>query len=257
MSASKPYFSIIIPSYNQGKYLEAAIRSVVSQSVTDWELLILDGGSTDKSVKIIRQYARKYPKKIYWRSHQDRGQVAAINEGLSRAKGEVVAYINSDDHYLPRVFAVVKQYFEKNLAKKWLVGNCRCSDKTLDLTFKFKELVPFSLWPKLLFIGNFINQPAVFMRRDLVKKIGRFDENYHYAFDYDYWLRCLKKTKPGRLKKNLAVFRIHPQSKGNTGYKSQLDEDYRISVEHCNYRLINSLHWLMNLGIKSIYGFLK
>ena len=237
--------SIITPSFNQGRFLEQTIKSVVSQKGKfESEYLIFDGGSTDKSLQIIKHYASRYPT-ISYHIAKDRGQVDALNQGLKQATGDVVAYLNSDDYYLPGSFSAVANYLSAHPNKRWLVGNCRVSQKNLRWTFFLKTLWPVDRFRAALQIFNTINQPAVFLTRKLIKQIGLFNQKYHYAFDYDYWLRCSKVALPDRLHRDLAIFRIHPASKGNTAYQRQFQEDFQIIRKHTGNSLIIYLHWLI------------
>jgi len=250
-------FSVITPSFNQGQFIEATIRSVVSQDYPDWEYIINDGRSVDQSVCIIKTYTRKYPRKIFWRSHPDRGQVAAINEGLQTASGDIVAYLNSDDYYLPSCFKKVADYFDRHPECLWLVGNCRVTDPRLGWTFFLKHLWPVDKYSWALPVFNTINQPAVFLRRSLIKKVGLFSSDYKYAFDYDYWLRCQKISIPHRLREGLAVFRIHPRSLGSTGYKIQFTEDLEVINKHTRSGLVLLIHHIGSLMTNFAYRFLK
>ncbi len=249
--------SIITPSFNQAKFLEQTIKSVISQSYKNIEYLIFDGGSTDGSVDIIKKYANKYPKIIKWQSKKDNGQVDAINKGLKIATGDIVAYLNSDDYYLPSTFSKVINFFKENPDKQWLVGNCQVTEKKLGWTFKLKHLVPIHKSKNWLFISNWINQPAVFLKKDLVSRVGEFNQKYHYAFDYDYWLRCQKISLPGRLKQALTVFRVHSSSKGSSGYQKQFKEQ-RIIVPHYTSNIfILLVHQLGNFIITYFYKLTK
>jgi len=249
-------FSIITPSYNQAKFLVQTIHSVISQRKYLKEYLIFDGGSTDGSVKIIKKYAKKYPTIIKWQSKKDNGQVDAINQGLKMASGDIVAYLNSDDYYLPGSLSKVAEYFASHPNCRWLVGDCGISQKSLEWTFFIKHLWPIDWHPIFLQIFNTANQPAVFLHRSLVRKVGSFNPKYHYAFDYDYWLRCLKYALPHRLHRKLAVFRIHHLSKGNTGFKKQFQEDYQI-ISSFSSSLLIFLHRLIKNIVVSIYKFQK
>ncbi|HCC08696.1 TPA: hypothetical protein DEP81_01800 [Candidatus Woesebacteria bacterium] len=240
-------FSIITPSFNQAAFLEETIKSVISQKV-DLEYFIQDGGSTDGSVDIIKKYTKKYPY-ISWQSKNDRGQTDALNQGLKKCTGDIIAYLNSDDYYLPNTLEKVEKYFESNQKKSWLVGDCQVSDPKLSWTFSLKHFWPIGLSSWFLHVFNTINQPSVFLRKDLVKKVGEFDEKLNYAFDYDYWLRCQKVAgAPGRLHSPLSVFRIQSNSKGNTSYKKQFAEDYKVIKKFTSNPVTLVLH---NLG-KSI-----
>jgi glycosyltransferase involved in cell wall biosynthesis len=236
-------FSIITPSFNQGKFLEETIKSVVSQKV-ELEYFIQDGGSTDGSIDIIKRYAAKYPY-IKWESKKDKGQVDALNRCLQKCTGDVIAYINSDDYYLSNALNIVEKYFTNHPKKSWLVGDCRVSDPKLSWTFSLKHFWPISINTWFLKVFNTINQPSVFLRNNLVKKVGLFDTSLKYAFDYDFWLRCLAVAgTPARLRRRLSVFRIHSMSKGNTGYKNQFSEDLKVISKYSDDTLIIGLHQL-------------
>jgi len=241
---NSPKITVITPSYNQVEFIEESIRSVVEQDYSQIEYLIMDGGSTDGSVNIIREYAQKYPGIIKWSSGKDKGQVDALNRGLKLATGDIISYLNSDDYYLPGAFKMVNEYFSRYSNKLWLVGNCRVSDPKLSWTFLLKHIWPIGKFPWALHVYNTVNQPAVFLRRGLVKKVGLFNPAYHYAFDYDYWLRCLKFGLPGRHFKDLAVFRVHSGSKGNRGYEAQFKEDLAVAHNYSSGKLILNLHSL-------------
>jgi len=249
--------SIITPSFNQADFLEQTIKSVVNQDYKNLEYLIFDGGSTDGSVEIIKKYAKKYPKLIKYWSKKDKGQVDALNQGLKKATGDIIAYLNSDDYYLPSTFTKVINYFKKHPDKLWLVGNCQVTEKKLRWTFKLKHLIPIHKSKNWLYLSNWINQPAVFLRKDLVNQVGQFNGKYHYAFDYDYWLRCQKISPPGRLKQPLAVFRIHQFSKSSTNFRGQFNEQYKITKKYTDNCSIISLHKFFSWVIIHLYNLSK
>ena len=249
--------TIITPSFNQAEFLEQTIKSVVTQSYQNIEYLIFDGGSTDSSLDIIKKYAKKYPKIIKWQSKKDKGQVDALNKGITMATGKIIAYINSDDYYLPGTFTKVVKFFKQNSSSQWLVGNCQVTAKNLSWTFKLKHLVPVNKSQNWLYLSNWINQPAVFLKKDLVSRVGKFNPKYNYAFDYDYWLRCSKTILPIRLKQSLAVFRVHSLSKGSSSYQKQFKEQQQIVTSLTDNKFIKSLHNLLNFFIVKSYQVLK
>lgn len=241
-------FSIIVPSYNQARFLPKTLSSILKQSDLK-ECLVYDGGSSDDTVNILKKSKRKYSK-LWFQSKKDGGQSSAINLGLSKARGDIVAYINSDDYYLPHSFRTVSDYFTSNPNAQWLVGNCQVSSPSLSWTFKLKQLVPYNHFPFLIQFFNPINQPSVFIRRSFIKKVGKFNTSLHYAFDYDYWLRASKLSAPHRIMKDLALFRVHPESKGNRGYQKQFSEDFRVITKYTKNKLVLSTHfifWKMTL----------
>lgn len=253
---SHPKITIIIPSFNQGEFLETTIKSIVSQKYPNLECLIFDGGSTDNSVKIIKDYSKKHPY-IKWQSQKDKGQVDAINKGLKLADGDIIAYINSDDFYLQNSFKKVVNFFQKNPKKLWLVGDCNVTQNSLKWTFFLKKITPFHLFRTALFLYNPINQPAVFLRSELIKKVGFFHYQFHFAFDYDYWLRCSKFGLPGRLNHPLATFRVHTNAKGSTSYINQFQESYSVMSKHTSNPVLKALHRFGQAVIVLTYTFLK
>lgn len=250
-------FSIITPSFNQGRYIEETIRSVVTQDA-HIEYLVIDGKSVDDTVEILSDYKCRYPDIIHWVSEKDNGQVDAINKGMKKATGDILAFINSDDYYLPDAFRCVEQYFLANPEKKWLVGNCRVSDAKLAWTFSLKHMLPIEKIPWLIKIFNVINQPAVFIKRELFEGVGFFDEQYSYAFDYDYWLRCLHVGGASlRVRTVLSVFRIQNESKSNINFKAQFDEDYEIAKKYIDNKFFLSFHFLVKILVVCFYRVLK
>ncbi len=252
-----PKITIITPSFNQGRYIENTISSVISQNYPHLEYLIADGGSTDNSLEIINKYIKKYPKIMNLISRKDKGQVDAINKGIKAATGDIITYINSDDYYLPGSFNKVGNYFLKHPKSMWIVGNCQVTQSRHRWVFFLKHYWPIDKWQMALEIFNTINQPSTFLTRKLIDKVGMFDVNYDYAFDYDYWLRCNKFQKPDRIFDNLAVFRIHENSKGNSFFAKQFSEDLEIIRRHTKRKLSIIAHNLIKDIAVSSYKILK
>jgi glycosyltransferase involved in cell wall biosynthesis len=206
----RPRLSIITPSLNQGQFIESTIRSVLDQGYENLEYMIVDGGSTDGSVEIIRRYEDRL---AWWASEPDRGQTQALNKGLRRATGEYVAYINSDDHYLPGAFEAAVSAFEATNAS-WVVGTCRYVDVEGQLTTLW---IPESPGPHRHWwiLGPWgVPQAATFWRRELLDRFGHFREDMHYAFDTEYGLRlAFGGVMPAIVDAELATRVIHPEAK--------------------------------------------
>lgn len=241
-------FSIIVPSFDQAEYLSENLDSILSQPEV-LECLVYDANSTDGSKEILKKYAKKYPK-LWYQSKKDGGQANAINLGLKKSRGDYVAYLNSDDYYLPGALSAVKLYFDTHPNCLWLVGDCEVSQKNLRWTFFLKKFLPLPVF-------NSINQPSVFFRQGFVKKVGYFDTKYRYAFDYDYWLRCFKLSAPAQLQQKLSVFRVHRGTKGNLNYQTQFEEDLKVVKSHCKSKLIICLHFIISKITILAYKYLK
>jgi len=188
----KPLLSIITPSYNQGAFIEETILSVLHQDYSNIEYIVIDGGSTDNTIEVIK----KYGEKIKWMSEPDRGQADAINKGLRMAKGEILAWINSDDTYNPGSLNTVVGLFSENPERVMVYGDAHFIDRDGNVKGKYPT-EQFSL--KRLADTCFICQPTVFMRAQVFNEIGMLDTNLHTCIDYDYWIRIGKHYPANRI----------------------------------------------------------
>jgi len=206
-----PKISIVTPSYNQGKFLERTILSVLNQNYPNLEYIIIDGGSTDESVEIIKHY-EQYLK--YWHSKQDAGQAFAIREGFERATGDILGYLNSDDILLSRALQIVADIFSKEQKIQCLAGDCINIDA--EDKYLFTRYSRTQTYKHMLFDTMLNCQPATFWRREVYDKVGGIDVNFQYCMDYDLFLRMLKDIgKMFSIPVILAAFRVHKESKGN------------------------------------------
>lgn len=199
--------SIITPSYNQVKFLEQTIRSVLSQDYEPIEYMIVDGGSTDGSLQIIQGYADQL---AWWVSESDAGQADAINKGFSRARGEIVAWINSDDLYLPgavkQATTALQDYPDVGMVYGDAITVDAQGNKINDLVFQdwgFFDLICYRI----------ICQPAVFMRRSILERAGYLDLNYHYMLDHQLWLRLAQLAPIMHISSTWAAARHHSDAK--------------------------------------------
>lgn len=204
-----PLVSIVTPSYNQGKFIEYAILSVKNQCYPNIEHIIVDGGSTDDTIDIIKKYEGKY--NLRWISEPDRGQSDAINKGFKMANGEIIGWINSDDAYFSKdtIYEVVN-FFDINLDSKIVYG---------DIVLINAENEVIRINPVLLFWGHKAfkihrtpSQPAVFFKRCIIEKYS-LDVDLTYSMDYDFWLKIGRENKFYYIKKILSCFRLHDRSK--------------------------------------------
>jgi len=186
MSAVGPLVSIVTPSYNQAAYLEATIQSVLAQDYPQIEYIVIDGGSADGSVEIIRRYKDRLS---YWVSEPDAGQAQAINKGLSRATGSILAWLNSDDTYTPgavrRAVAALAAHPEHDLA----YANCDYVDTKGRL---LQRVAAWDFVPRRVLSGiPLVIQPASFFRRRALERAGLLDESLQYLMDHDYFVRMV------------------------------------------------------------------
>ncbi len=199
--------SIVTPSYNQAAYLEHTIQSVLGQGYPDLEYWIMDGGSTDGSLEIIRKYESQL---TGWVSERDKGQADAINKGLRQSSGEVVAWLNSDDMYAPGVLSAVAQFFDSNPGIGMVYGDAASFDQD---GHPLNELASDDWGLEGLVAFNIICQPAVFIRRAALDKAGYLDETYHMLLDHQLWLRIAQHTPIQHVPQVWAFARHHPMAK--------------------------------------------
>lgn len=198
-------FSIVTPSYNQGRFLEQNIQSVLDQDWEETEHIVMDGGSSDETVRILEGYPH-----LVWRSEKDRGQTHALNKGIALATGDVIGWINSDDYYEQGAFRHVAACFE-DPAVQWVIGDLSLHydpegrivpQKPVEITFEALTRFP-----------DIVRQQGTFFRRSFLEEAGPFDESLHLVMDFDMWVRLSKRSKPLMLDRNLAYFRLHGEQK--------------------------------------------
>ncbi len=204
---SLPLVTIVTPSFNQAEYLENTIRSVLSQDYPSIEYIVVDGGSTDGSLEVIQKYASKM---AWWVSERDEGQANAINKGLEKARGEIIAWLNSDDLYLPGAVSNAVNALQETPLAGMVYGNAITIDAK---GCPLKEL-KFPDWGLEQFIGfRIICQPAVFVRRTVLERAGLLDPTYHYMLDHHLWLRVAEQAPVKHVSEFWAAARHHPTAK--------------------------------------------
>jgi glycosyltransferase involved in cell wall biosynthesis len=205
-----PRLTVITPSLDQAKYLERALRSVLDQGYPKLEYIVMDGGSSDGSVEILERYDEQL---AYWVSEPDEGQSWAINRGIERATGDVIAYINSDDYYLPGAFDAALPLFS-DPAVRWVAGatEYREADGTLERLWLPKR--PWGLRAGWIRDIWYVPQASSFWRRDVFEEFGLLREDLHFVFDAEFGLRlALGGTYPRTLEQPLAVRFLHDEAK--------------------------------------------
>lgn len=233
--------SIITPSFNQAEYLEETILSVLNQRYHSLEYIIVDGGSTDESKSIID----KYREHLYWSvSEPDNGQVDAINKGLSKATGEICAFLNSDDLYLPGALARVASHFIDNPTTQWVCGDVIYFGDNFDSTYHSSK-VPTKPVHGLIWEYH-TPQPGMFWRRSAFSV--HFDPSYNYCFDHDLYMKLLIAGKSCKhIKYPLAAYRLHRSSK-TVMFQSQFDlefdritDSYLVFLKNSDKRLVRAI----------------
>lgn len=248
--------SIVTPSYNQAAYLEETIQSVLSQDYANLEYIIVDGGSTDGSVDVIRKYEAKL---AYWISEPDDGQAAAINKGFARATGDILAWINSDDKYSSGAITKAMKLFSDDDQLQLLYGDYFCFTNDGRLIAKPKIAFDFKI---ALYVYLMIPQPSSFWTKSLYDKLGGLNESFHFAFDYDFFLRAgrLLKNTPGSIRHEqdyFSYFRLHGESKTSRQQEKFKQERQKIRAQF-DYlgrprmlkRAVKTFYW-----IKTLYAF--
>jgi glycosyltransferase involved in cell wall biosynthesis len=215
-----PKVTVVTPSFNQGDYLEETILSVVEQDYPNLEYILMDGGSTDNSLDIIHKYEKYF---AHWESAPDKGQADVINKGFRISTGNILAWLNSDDMYLPGTLEYISKHFENSQDLKIVFGNCRLfknerkytgetdvvrSNRTLDIS-----------------LVDYIYQPSCFWTKTVWEKVGPLNIDLVYCLDWDWFIRS-RKLGIGFESVNdfLSLYRIHAQHKSAKGGKERIKE---------------------------------
>lgn len=236
-----PKISIITPSFNQVDYIEKAIASVLRQNYANKEHIIIDGGSTDGTLTILKKYDG-----IRWLSEKDNGQSHAFNKGFALTDGEIIGWLNSDDLYDKDVFAMVAEAFANNPDVIAVYGGCTIIDKHDHIVAEIP--VPDCTFKSMLHKGySVIAQPSVFIKRKyLAEERVVLDETLNYSMDYDLFLRLLRKGPFLRINKNISFFRMHDTSKTQVSAVKMREESYLVSKKYGGHAIVLDIKLLID-----------
>jgi glycosyltransferase involved in cell wall biosynthesis len=207
---SNPLVSIITPSFNKGEYIEETISSVQNQSYPNIEHIIIDGGSSDQTLEILKSHENH----LTWISEQDAGQSDAINKGLKISNGDILAYLNADDIYLWDTIDTAVEYFINNPEVGMIYGDGLNSDGCGG-NQRYIKSQKYNL-KSLIYCKNYISQPSVFLRRSTIDTIGEFDINLNLAMDLDYWIRVGLCNNVRYINKPMSIAKIYPSAKSSS-----------------------------------------
>jgi glycosyltransferase involved in cell wall biosynthesis len=227
IAVNLPRITVVTPSYNQGRYLDQTIRSVLDQGYPNLEYIICDGGSTDDSVDVIKRYESRL---AWWSSAKDKGQTDALNKGFSRATGELYTYINSDDTLYPGSLMAAARAFAEG--KQWITGWAMFLEPDGGEWPQLPEA-----WQRRIdwFHCNPISQQGTFWSAKFTRELGGFREDMHFGFDYEFWMRIIFKAgvMPHLLRKCMGGYRLHEASKTMSQY-----EKFRVE-----FRQLRAAYW--------------
>lgn len=213
-SVNYPSISVVIPSFNQGQYIEETLLSLIGQQYPNLEILVIDGGSTDNTIKILEKYSSQIS---YWHSKKDQGQGDAINQGMNLSSGDVICWLNSDDMYLPgTLLDIGKRFIGRTNQSHLIYGAAVTIDQSNEKLYGGAQVAaPFETF--LLTYYDFIVQPSAFWTRTLWQRTGELNTNYNYVLDWDWFLRASKVTEFEYVRKFYSVYRFHPLHKTGSG----------------------------------------
>jgi glycosyltransferase involved in cell wall biosynthesis len=218
-------FSIITPSLNNGQFIRDTIQSVLDQDYRNFEHIIIDGGSTDETIPLLKKYSH-----LRWISEEDTGQSNAINKGFKKSNGDVVAWLNSDDYYERNIFSKVAEFFKNHPDCRFLYG---------DITLVNLQKAPLAQmrganlnFENLLKNPDIIRQPSCFWRKEAIAKVGMLQEELALVMDYDFLLRTMVEFRAYYINENLSYFRVHEGCKTKRQIKRQHREIRDVMKKH-------------------------
>jgi hypothetical protein len=227
-----PLVSMITPSYNQGQFIEETIRSVLLQGYPELEYIVIDGGSQDQSVEIIKKYE---PWLSYWVSERDRGQSHAINKGFDRSTGLILGWLNSDDILLPNALATIAVNLPHPEEPALLAGTAEIRDVSLTRVILVHDRTPRTFFDVFSQFDTSFAQPSVFFSRKALRLAGNLREDLHYAMDLDLWLRIARHVPITVIEQHLSWWRAHDDSKTWSGDPLPLEEGERVLQSYSRF----------------------
>lgn len=235
--------SIITPSYNQACYIEDAIQSVLQQRYKNLEHIIVDGGSTDETIEILKKYPH-----LKWVSEKDRGQSHAINKGFNMATGEIVAWLNSDDYYEKDMFKEVVTYFNAHKKCQFLYGDITYVNENRNFICKISgDVLNYS---NLLKNPDLVRQPSSFWRRSVIDEVGNLNEKLHMVMDFDFFLRIAKKYEMHYIGRNVSYFRFYSAGKTSKYKMRQFGELIDILMKEQKLQIYKSAKYIISKLIR-------
>lgn len=228
---NRPRVSIITPSYNQGRFIRATIESVLKQDYTNIEYIIMDGGSTDETAAIAKEYSTR----LTFISEPDRGQSHAINKGFRLARGEIVSWLNSDDILLPGAVAHAVHAFEQTPTLGAVYGEGYLIDYDGKIKSRFLATEPFDLW-KLIYVSDYILQQTVYFRRAVFEEVGFINEDLHWGMDWEILMRIGKRYWIEYIPQYMGCLREYAEAKTFSGGHKRFRELATIMRSHGRMR---------------------
>lgn len=221
--------SIIVPSFNQGRFIERTLDSILDQDHRPLEVIVVDGASTDDTVAILRRYAEKHPE-LRWLSEPDKGPADAVNKGLALAQGEVAAIQSSDDIYYPGALSAAMQPFLEHPDCGFVIGHYSGID--VDDRVLYTEHLPEFSWEAYFGLALCIPQSSIFFRMSVARETGGWNGKY-FACDVDYWLRILLRTRAVRVDRVLSGWRLYAGARTHSGQQRKVWEGFWQMIDDC------------------------
>ena len=226
-----PKLSVVIPSYQQGEFIERTIRSIVDQNYPDLEIILMDGGSTDGTMAVVERYREHF---AHISSGKDSGQSAAIRKGFEIATGDFISWLNSDDTYSPGALLAIGRYLTDHPKLRFVYGDTNLINAS-DAVVAQKRSAPFVLGVmKYAFLT--VPQMSAFWSRALYQEVGGVDESLRFCMDYDLFVRMAIKSAPVHISQPVGNFRLHGESKTSTLEATRLAEDELVHERYCRVK---------------------
>ena len=230
-SVVDPLVTIVTPSYNHGRFIRATIESVLSQDYPNIEYIVMDGGSTDETASVVKDYASR----LKWISEKDRGQSHAINKGFQMARGPIVSWLNSDDLILPGAVRKAVNGFQQNPGAGAVYGEGYLIDREGNTTGRFPFTEPFNLW-KLVHLLDYVLQQTLYFRRSVIEQLGYLREDLHYVMDWEMLIRIGKRYPLHYIPEHMGSLREYAEAKSFAGGEKRIKEIAGILREHTGLR---------------------